>query len=132
MTNLNAVKSWKSCKVVILHHSLGIKIRRSKIDLNVVALSIGCRNKHWSQWFKVLWSVIIPTAYLYWVAPYFNQFLNFGFGFLIFTNRVWWYDNSDLKKKMFLEAKRNKHENIPKCCILQNKSLIFYYQITSR
>ena len=26
--------------------SLGIQIRNSKIDLNLVALSIGCRNKH--------------------------------------------------------------------------------------
>ena len=32
--------------------SLGIQIRNSKIDLNIVALSIGCRNKHWSQCFN--------------------------------------------------------------------------------
>ena len=31
---------------------LGIQIRKSKIDLNILALSIGCRNKHWSQCFN--------------------------------------------------------------------------------
>ena len=32
--------------------TLGIQIRNSKIHLNIVALSIGCRNKHWSQCFN--------------------------------------------------------------------------------
>ena len=28
---------------------LGTKIRKSKMDLNMEALNIGCGNKHWSQ-----------------------------------------------------------------------------------
>ena len=31
---------------------LGIQIRKSKIDLNIVALSIGCRIMHWSLYFN--------------------------------------------------------------------------------
>ena len=32
--------------------TLGIQIRNSKIDKNIVALSIGCRNKPWTQCFN--------------------------------------------------------------------------------
>ena len=31
---------------------VGIKIRKSKMDLNIIPLSIGCRNNHWSQYFN--------------------------------------------------------------------------------
>ena len=42
--------------------TVGIQIRNSKNYSNIVALSIDCRNKHWSQYFNQI--LISSTGYL--------------------------------------------------------------------
>ena len=47
------------------------------------ALSIGCRNNHWSQCFKSLWSVFISAVSYDDCRYIFSHFFIFGFGFLV-------------------------------------------------
>ena len=54
---LNIAKSYLLVRV-----SLGTQVWNSKIDFNMEALSISCRNKHWSKYFHRI--LISSTGYL--------------------------------------------------------------------
>ena len=46
--------------------TLGIQVWNSKNDLNMEALSMGCKNKYWSQCFN---QIFIPSTGLVTVCP---------------------------------------------------------------
>ena len=50
-------------KVSIFVYILVIQVRNSKIDFNMEALSMSCRNKHWSQYFIRILIIVISIYF---------------------------------------------------------------------
>ena len=59
---LETTHNWIDVHMYI--YLLVIQVRNSKIDFIMEALSISCRNKHWSQYFNWILFSSTPTGYL--------------------------------------------------------------------